>query len=56
VNEIGDLIRRIRLGEDSSLEFKSIVVAGKRIKEPSKRALFPSSPAVRRLPALGVCT
>lgn len=38
MNENGDLIRGIRLGEDSSLEFKSIVVAGKRVKEPSKRA------------------
>ena len=38
MNETGDLVRRIRLGEDSSLEFKSVVVAGKRVKEPSRRA------------------
>ena len=38
MNRIDDLVRRIRLGEDSSLEFKSVVVAGKRVKEPSRRA------------------
>ena len=38
MNETGDLVRRIRLGEDSSLELKSVVVAGKRVKEPSRRA------------------
>lgn len=38
MNQIGDLARRIRLGEDSSLEFKSVVVAGNRVQEPSKNA------------------
>ena len=38
MNQIGDLARRIRLGEDSALEFKSVVVAGIRVKEPSKSA------------------
>ena len=38
MNWIDDLVRRIRLGEDSSLEFKSVVVAGRRVKEPSRRA------------------
>ena len=38
MNQIGDLARRIRLGEDSALEFKSVVVAGNRVKEPSKSA------------------
>ena len=38
MNQIGDLARRIRLGEDSALEFKSVVVAGNRVKEPSKDA------------------
>ena len=37
MNETGNLIRRIRLGEDSSLEFKSVVVTGRRVKEPSRR-------------------
>ena len=37
MDETGDLVRRIRLGEDSSLEFKSVVVVGKRVKEPSRR-------------------
>ena len=38
MNQIGDLVQRIRLGEDSSLEFKSVTVAGTRVKEPSRRA------------------
>ena len=38
MNETGDLVRRIRLGEGSSLEFKSVVVAGKGVKEPSRRS------------------
>ena len=38
VNRIGDLARRIRLGADAALEFKSVVVAGNRVKEPSKDA------------------
>ena len=38
VNQIGDLARRIRLGEDSALGFKSVVVAESRVKEPSKSA------------------
>ena len=37
-NDAAELARRIRLGEDSSLEFKSIVVAGNRVREPDKRA------------------
>ena len=37
-NDALELARRIRLGEDSSLEFKSVVVAGNRIREPDKRA------------------
>ena len=37
MNRIDDLVRRIRLGEDSCLEFKSVVVVGKRVKEPSRR-------------------
>jgi len=37
VNRTGDLAQRIRLGEDSSLEFKSVVVAGRRVREPSRR-------------------
>ena len=38
MNQIGDLARRIRLGEDSALGFKSVVVAESRVKEPSKSA------------------
>ena len=37
-NDAVELARRIRLGEDSSLEFKSVVVAGNRVREPSRRA------------------
>ena len=37
-NNAVELARRIRLGEDSSLEFKSVVVAGNRVREPSRRA------------------
>ena len=36
-NDAAELARRIRLGEDSSLEFKSVVVAGNRVREPDKR-------------------
>ena len=31
-----DLIRRIRLGEDSTLEFKSVHLAGGRVKAPAR--------------------
>ena len=36
MNPAGDLARRIRLGEDSALELKSIVLAGGRVKGPSR--------------------
>ena len=36
VNKFKDLTRRIQLGEDSALELKSVVVAGGRVKEPSR--------------------
>ena len=32
-----DLARRIRLGEDSSLEFKAVTVAGPKVREPARR-------------------
>ena len=38
MNQIGGLAQRIRLGEDSALELKCVVVAGSRVKEPSKDA------------------
>ena len=34
-----DLVRRIRLGEDARLEFKSVRVAGGRVRAPERRAL-----------------
>ena len=34
-----DLARRIRLGEDARLEFKSVRVAGGRVRAPERRAL-----------------
>ena len=36
MNRIEDLARRIRLGEDSALELKSVVVTGRRVKVPSR--------------------
>ena len=36
VNRSEDLARRIRLGEDPALELKSVVVAGGRVKDPSR--------------------
>ena len=36
VNRIGDLARRIRLGEDSTLELKCVVLAGERVTSPSR--------------------
>ena len=32
-----DLLRRIRLGEDSTLEFKSVLVSGGSVKEPQRK-------------------
>lgn len=32
-----DLERRIRLGEDSSLEFKAVALAGTKVRGPSRR-------------------
>ena len=34
-----DLVRRIRLGEDGRLEFKSVLVTGGRVRAPDRRAL-----------------
>ncbi len=34
-----DLMRRIRLGEDGRLEFKSVLVTGGRVRAPDRRAL-----------------
>ncbi|MBM3334431.1 putative DNA binding domain-containing protein, partial [Candidatus Sumerlaeota bacterium] len=34
-----ELIRKIRLGEDTSLEFKTVVFSGDRVKEPSRNDL-----------------
>ena len=39
MNQLEDLARRIRLGEDSALELKSVVVAGGRVKGPSRNDL-----------------
>ena len=36
MNRLEDLARRIRLGEDSALELKSVVVTGRRVKVPSR--------------------
>ena len=36
VNRIGNLARRIRLGEDSTLELKRVVLAGSRVASPSR--------------------
>ncbi len=36
VNRIGGLARRIRLGEDSTLELKCVVLAGERVTSPSR--------------------
>ena len=36
MNRFEDLARRIRLGEDSALELKSVVVTGRRVKVPSR--------------------
>ncbi len=36
--ELTDLARRIRLGEDSELEFKRLLLAGERVKEPLRNA------------------
>ena len=36
LNQIRDLAKRIRLGEDSALELKSVVLAGSRVKNPSR--------------------
>lgn len=38
-DETEQLLRRIRLGEDSTLELKRIVVAGQRISDPSRDAM-----------------
>ena len=34
-----ELVRRIRLGEDSTLEFKRVVVAGGRVSEPKRNPM-----------------
>ena len=39
MNQLEDLARRIRLGEDSALELKSVVVAGGRVRGPSRNVL-----------------
>ena len=39
MNQHEDLARRIRLGEDSALELKSVVLAGGRVKGPSRSDL-----------------
>ena len=36
MNSVGDLARRIRLGEDSTLEFKRVFVTGSRVSAPSR--------------------
>ena len=36
MNRLEDLAKRIRLGEDSALELKSVVVTGRRVKVPSR--------------------
>ena len=35
-NDIGELVRRIRLGEDSALAFKRVVLAGSRVEGPGR--------------------
>lgn len=48
-----DLERRIRLGEDSSLEFKAITVAGAKVRGLSRRDFADELAAIslaRRLP------
>ncbi|MCY3777797.1 MAG: putative DNA binding domain-containing protein [Candidatus Aminicenantes bacterium] len=37
--KIPELVRRIRLGEDSTLEFKRVVVAGGRVSEPNRNSM-----------------
>ena len=39
MNQLEDLARRIRLGEDSALELKSVVMAGGRVRGPSRNDL-----------------
>lgn len=38
-NETQQLLRRIRLGEDSTLELKRVVVSGSRVSDPSRDAM-----------------
>ena len=39
MNQLEDLARRIRLGEDSALELKSVVMAGGRVRGPNRNDL-----------------
>ena len=39
MNQLEDLVRRIRLGEDSALELKSVVMAGGRVRGPNRNDL-----------------
>ena len=36
---IGDLVQRIRLGEDSTLELKRVLMAGARVTDPKRNDL-----------------
>ena len=38
-NDVGELVRRIRLGEDSALELKRVVLAGSRVESPGRNDL-----------------
>ena len=39
MNSVGELKRRIRLGEDSTLEFKRVLVTGSRVSAPRQRVI-----------------